>query len=372
VQGAEPGDARACDLYDYDAEDRTLTDLTTDANPADTQGAALQGVIGVSRNGSYVYFAAKGQLLPGSGRTFAENVAQGGSANIYLAHAGQLKYVTNLTDIDVKESLVREPLNLTARVDSSGTHLLFESRSNIVGYENSGASEAYIYSADSNQISCVSCRSDERPPKVRPFTADRRLPRMTGAFGVSLHYGRSINADGSRVFFSSEDALAPGAIEGHENVYQWENGTVRLLVSEGQFWDSSASGDDVFLATPQQLDPHDVDHEMDLYDLRVDGGFPPPPPPPTPCDPIAGQCQGPESPAPGAPDVSSQGFTGPGNPKPKPPKKHKKHHDKKKHHKKRHKKQNPKKHHDKTTKPNDASRSRGVGQAGNDNPGGSK
>jgi SMP-30/Gluconolactonase/LRE-like region len=380
---AEPGAAVACDLYDYNVEAGTLTDLTTDANPADSQGAALQGVVGASRDGSYVYFAAKGQLVPGRGKTYAQNASGGGSSNVYLAHAGQLTYVVNLTDADLvgnglvprpgapavesEGSLVRDQNHLTARVTPSGSHLLFQSRSNITGYESSGAAEAYIYSAASNELSCVSCRADGQVPIIYSSFLNSVLGSgFGGGAGLALHYVSPMSDDGSRVFFTSRDALAPGAVEGQKNVYEWENGLVNLLASEAEFKDASANGDDVFITTPRQLDAHDTDHDSDLYDLRVDGGFPPPPPPAVPCDPTAGQCQGPETSAPGAPGISSQSLTGPGNPKPKAPKKHGKHH-KKKHHKKKHhkKKHHKKKHHNASTK-------RGAGRPGNDNRGGAK
>jgi hypothetical protein len=38
--------------------------------------------------------------------------------------------------------------------------------------------------------------------------------------------------------------------------------------------DASASGNDVFFVTRGQLVPQDQNEKMDLYDARVDGGFP--------------------------------------------------------------------------------------------------
>ncbi len=58
---------------------------------------------------------------------------------------------------------------------------------------------------------------------------------------------------------------------------------------------TDASGGDVFFYTEDQLVPQDVDTDTDIYDARVDGGFPPPAAAPE-CS--GDNCQGPLSPAP--------------------------------------------------------------------------
>ena len=58
------------DLYSFDVGSgqltNQLTDLTADANPINPNGAAVQGVLGASDDGSYVYFVALGVLAPGA------------------------------------------------------------------------------------------------------------------------------------------------------------------------------------------------------------------------------------------------------------------------------------------------------------------
>ena len=113
----------------------------------------------------------------------------------------------------------------------------------------------------------------------------------------------NLTADGSRAFFTSRDALAPGAVEGQTNVYEWNRGVTRLVYSGRSDFDASsgpatelfgvsASGDDVFIRTTASLDPRDDDGAYDLYDFRVDGGLPRPAEPPESCAPLAGACQG--------------------------------------------------------------------------------
>ena len=64
--------------------------------PPTAKAPQVQGAVAVSDDGSHVYFAALGQLVPGKGRTYAQNVAGEGSANVYLAHEGGVSYVTTL------------------------------------------------------------------------------------------------------------------------------------------------------------------------------------------------------------------------------------------------------------------------------------
>ena len=58
---AAPG---APDLYEFDTETRRLTDLSEDRNAG--AHADVQGVVGASEDGSYVYFVAGGALVSGA------------------------------------------------------------------------------------------------------------------------------------------------------------------------------------------------------------------------------------------------------------------------------------------------------------------
>ena len=84
--------------------------------------------------------------------------------------------------------------------------------------------------------------------------------------------------DGSRLFFSSPDALA-GVAGGSVKVFEYEDGTIQLISGaeaggEAVFLDASASGNDVFFATRERLAATDTDQLIDVYDARVDGGLP--------------------------------------------------------------------------------------------------
>ncbi|HWM62524.1 MAG TPA: hypothetical protein VNP96_00860 [Solirubrobacterales bacterium] len=341
-----PIEQKPCDLYAYDVESGDLTDLSADENPADPIGAAIQGTVAIDEDGSHVYFAALGQLIPGKGKTYAQNVTGPGSANIYLSHPGSLSYVTTLSRAGTNDLfgpgdgrdapngvLMRKATRWTAETTPDGSRLLFEASANLADYNSGGFKEAYLYSAETGELSCVSCRLDGLPSQSS--FPDRRLvlPRQL----ILSHRANAMSEDGSRIFFTSPNALAIGGVAGKNNVYEWQDGKVQFLaIAEpsggngmGEYLDASASGDDVFIATKEQLAPQDVDLVADVYDLRVDGGFPVEPPL-VPCQvdeavsllPDQGYCQGPSAPQPPAPGPASAAFQGTGNtstkPKPKP------------------------------------------------------
>jgi hypothetical protein len=328
-----------CDLYDYNVNTGSLADLTPDTNPSDTQGAQVTGVYGASDDGSYIYFAAQGQLVAGKGQTFAQNQVNG-HFNLYVAHAGALSYVGenvgSSEDESYESSFVTEAAySLQSRVSPSGKYLVFHSKVNLTPYNSGGASELYRYSAPEGSVQCVSCRTDGQLPHgsqyqfLRPDPLDQQ---------IDSYFPRAISDDGRQVLFTTSDKLTPDAIEGNpgpglkgENAYEWHDGVVRLLAAHGNALDMSADGSDVFVITKESLVPQDQDFQPDIYDFRLDGGFPYFPP--EPCDPLSeNSCQGtPPTPPPPTTDPASSTFTGPGNPavsnpKAKHPKKHHKHH----------------------------------------------
>ena len=325
------GTGLACSLYDYDIDAGTLTDLTATTAPGNTKGAAVEGVVAVDEDGSHVYFAAFGQLVPDQGSTYQQNTASG-TINIYLAEEGALSYVTTIFTADLGRgtdaqneapgasgNLVRLPYLWSAQTTPDGKKLLFTSARNITGYESGGAIEAYLYSVGTEEIVCVSCRLDGElsvAASAGSPAGDQPIRSAIGGMQSGYNTPRSLSKDGSRVFFTMPDALAPGATEGERNLYEWRKGVVHWLVTfaDGRksfFTGASADGADVFVATSEQLDPHDTDFVRDLYDIKVEGGFPPPDPNPVPCDPAADQCQGPATPGPNAAVPAS--VTGPGN-----------------------------------------------------------
>ena len=329
-EGASGEEDAGSDLYRYDAETGALTDLTVDT--MDPDGADVQGVVGSSEDGSYVYFVADGHL---------GGDAKSGEPNLYLWHgpaggSGTVTYIATLrapTSEEVKDiegmrtetfeyhsdlaDWTSRPTESQAYVTPDGRHLAFMSVEPLTGYDNEDQTtgqadhEVFEYSAESGQLVCASCGAADVRPLGSAFIGAKLGERVSTPF----HQPRSLSDDGSRLFFSSPDPLVPGISGGSTRVFQYEGGSVQLISGTESgagavFVDASASGDDVFFATRERLVPSDTDELVDVYDARVGGGLPDPREP-MPCQ--GGACREPLSPQPSVSAPASALFTGIGN-----------------------------------------------------------
>jgi hypothetical protein len=278
------------DLYDYNTETRALTDISADSNPSDLGGAQVKGVLGLSQDASYVYFSALGQL-PASNSAGSNSEAENnrhGESNIYVWHDGRLGYVATMSP---ENNLLRRGIVLSSRVTPDGRYLLLSSPKKLTMYNNINAEgrpveELYLYSAQTESLTCISCN----PGGARPLGGSE-----TSIEGFNNGYApRNLSDDGDQVFFTSSDSLAAGATAGR-NAYEWERegvgsctesearapaeysgGCIYLLAAGGSLLDASANGDGVFVASHLSFVAQDTDGSEDVYEVRVDGGFPAP------------------------------------------------------------------------------------------------
>lgn len=380
------------DLYRYEpnlAEPEgtgTLTDLTAD--PGTENGADVQGVLGVSKNGSRAYFVANAVLDDAEEATLGTCegtvVSTSGSCNLYLwEEGGQITYVArlkggNLPSTDTA-NWTGTPLGVfgssaeykekTARLSDDGATLLFRSTEKLSGFDNEGVPELYRFQVgDPTGVRCVSCPLGGEAEEG-PQLGSNSFPGM-GPLGAIPMTSRNLSADGAKVFFETTEALLPTDTNGEQDcpitltvracmdTYEWEapeagsckenpsnynplNGGCIYLISSGKsefpsmLADASASGNDVFFFTRQSFVGQDEDELQDIYDARVGGGLASQDPPPAnPCgSPEA--CHGPVSPPPVESTPGGATFVGPGNPAPKhKAQKGKKHKAKKHKHKK--------------------------------------
>jgi hypothetical protein len=296
------GDRAHQDLYMFDIEQNRLSDLTIDGNPG---GAQVKGVLEASEDGSFVYFVADG-ALPDTGAVAGHN-------NLYMWHEGEARFIGILSNNDSGHAGFHEPVvahdwdsstgDRTARTTADGQRLLFMSSESLTGYDNRDANtgvpdeEVYLYDATVNRLTCLSCRTDgARPigPSGFPGGTPWRAVDERGSYQP-----RVLSADGNRVFFDSYDALSPQDTNSAQDVYEWEragigtckreDGCVTPLTDvtstgDSSVVDASANGDDVFFITRAELVAQDTDQLRDLYDARVDGGFPAPPQSATLCE----------------------------------------------------------------------------------------
>ncbi len=319
------------DLYEFDVDSQTPSLIAHE----------VLGVLGGSNDLSYVYFVSKDDLAPG---------ATAEKPNLYMDHNGAMTLVATLSGFDVGQvieaynTLAYTPLDRFFRVTPDGRHIAFQSNAALTAYDNTSSNigkpavEVYLYGADSNQLTCISCS----PSGARPHTAPLHEPFRSKSFIYGgkesafwaawlptsrrgTYSPRALADDGSRVFFNSFDPLVPEDTNGSQDVYEWEaNGTGSCAKAEGcismlstgesqddsEFIDANAGGRDVFIRTNASIDPRDTGL-IDIYDVREEGGFPPPPPPPPPC--LGDACQSVPEPQ-HDPTPASADFKGAGNP----------------------------------------------------------
>jgi hypothetical protein len=168
----------------------------------------------------------------------------------------------------------------------------FRGRDGYAGYDHGTCGggpcrEFFLYSAASGRLVCVTCN-----PLSRVATADAQTDVLAGGAGSPplQHLSHALSDDGSRVFFSTPEALVAQDSNGKWDAYEYDVATATLhLISTGKdpadsyFMDASPDGRDVFFTTRERLVGWDIDQNYDLYDARVDGGFPEPVAPPVPC-----------------------------------------------------------------------------------------
>lgn len=379
-----------------EGEECKLKDLSV-APPIEVNGKlkaqsadVVGNVLATSSDGSRVYFVANAVLTKEAGPRGGH--AESGSCgeaknpeavcNLYMVQYNQAKgewekpkFIALLSQQDEPDwappaSGGTSLWNLTAKASSDGRYLTFMSQRELTGYNNVDqagkvpAEEVFLFDAQENHLSCVSCNPSGAPPRgvfdgevtgegsgllVDPSAKIWQnhwlagsIPGWTPLATTLAPYQSRYLLDDGRVFFNSADPLV-GPFEGQrtlrtelvngtttsvgiENVYEYkplgvggcenEKGCVALISSgtsehESSFLDANPSGHDVFFLTIEQLSPADVDQTYDAYDARVCPCIQPPPPPPPPCSGEASCRTGPPSvPGFGLPGTST--FSGPG------------------------------------------------------------
>jgi hypothetical protein len=274
-------------LYRYDAQAETSTPIA----------AGVQGVLGASVDGAYVYFQdATGLEQWHSGTTVT--VAAGADA--------------------AKPSDYQPPASGTARVSADGLHLAFLSAAEIPPFDNLNAdtklpdTELYLYGPPPGgggvQLVCASCN----PTGERPHGSSS-IPGALVNGSTTAYKPRVLSAGGNRLFFDSADKLVIPDSDSRPDVYEWEAkgvgdcsrspGCVTLIsggrTDGGLFIDASADGGDAYFLSGETLTPNDPG-SIDIYDARVGGGFAIPE---TPIACIGDACQAlpspPDDPTPG-------------------------------------------------------------------------
>jgi hypothetical protein len=325
------------DLYRFDLEGEATTLIA--------HHVVRSSILGASADASYVYFASTDEM---GGQNNEGDSAQAGKPNLYLYHKGEVRFIGTLAAQDISGAaspIEREPRFHLARVSPDGTHAAFMSSAPLTHYDNTDAAsletcgkpkglcdeEVFLYDATAvggqGRLICASCNpSGSRPAGATifvgalPLQAAGEIPAPEN----TLYATRVLSDDGSRLFFTSSDALVARDTNAQQDVYEWEaagtggcsaksatfsasaQGCIDLISSgqsarSSEFVDASPNGDDVFFTTLSSLQPQDYGL-VDVYDARTGGGLPPPPPGIEECE--GEGCQSPPGP-PEAPTPSS-------------------------------------------------------------------
>jgi hypothetical protein len=311
------------DLYLYDftkPAGKRLSLLSEDLDPEAPEGAAIAansagnvpnagGVLARSDSLDRVYFVAENQIVAGAPE------APGPKLYVWddTGASPQVRFIAALSPEDarawdgssVQESQIIKP----ARISSNGRYIAFVSAAKLAGVDHDGQPDVYRYDAQAQELACVSCSSDASPSQ-----GSIRFDQSRIGENIVNHLPRNVS-DMGQVFFQTSRGLVPADSNGMVDVYEYENGGLFLLSGgsgseDSYFLDASASGNDVFFDTRDQLVGWDEDANYDAYDARAGGGLPEPPLAGPPCE--GDSCQ-PAPVLPNDPTPASLTFNGPGN-----------------------------------------------------------
>ena len=341
------GGDSSTNIYEYDFEPPAGQPKVVRASGGDSTVedpvAGVEGVVRTSEDGSHVYFVAHGVLTktPNGRGQFARE----GSNNFYVFErdaqypTGRTEFISDLPDADSalwSEEGDFEGSEHKADLTPEGRFLVFVSSGDLTPDDTSSQPQVFEYDSQSGALLRVSIGEDGyndngnndaiEPDGVAKISAPNFVfydnPRQYWS-------GLTMSANGAYVFFASSLALTPQAsndeqIESEEagrfvnvmNIYEYHDGNVYLISdpTEGGAYDrllgTDASGADVFFEAGGKLVPQDVTLQKNVFDARIDGGFPAPANPPA-CS--GDGCQGPLSAAPVLLSPGSEFQAGGGN-----------------------------------------------------------
>lgn len=270
--------------------------------------------VGISDDGSYVYFLGEERLLPSQ-----QNLPPASfGPYLYVWHDGAVRYITTHEDEGLKGQGAMwgekdRASGRSFRMTADGRSAVFGSRDPEalarLGYDNQqghggkctdsglehggGATEDFFnpcdevlyYDYDADRLVCVSCApTGARPMGDAGFSAEKMVdaasvwPQSQAVFAQYL--SNALSRDGRFIFFDTPDALVPSDTNHHRDVYEYgtTTGAIHLISGgscdcESDFADASPDGSNVFFSTPQKLVRADIDASNDLYDARINGGI---------------------------------------------------------------------------------------------------
>jgi hypothetical protein len=306
-----------CNLYMFECpshcEDEALASIT-DVSAGDTGGLGprVLGVMGISDDGSSVFFVARG-VLTGANREGV--VPSPGGDNLYVyrpdgSGGGHVAFVGTLAPSDAASW--NSGIGGVANLTPDGRFLVFTSHRGLTKDVTrvEGPAQVYRYDADSEVLMRVSIGEGGFDNNGNGGLGDARIAEPVAQLPSDGRSDPTMSDDGGLVFFESPVGLTPGALNDvpvkenpgvfAENIYEWEADGAQpsegaaacgepagcvWLISDGrdvtersnnsssELFGVDSSGRNVFFETADQLVAGDTDSQMDMYDARVGGGF---------------------------------------------------------------------------------------------------
>jgi hypothetical protein len=261
------------ELYEYNWGTGASTDLTAGHGPGDSSAGVQEPPLGVSEDGSYVYFVADG-VLSRTANANGETATPGGcvfgregvTCNLYVVHYSggaweAPRFIATLSSADEASWYEHgtkgapELGQMSSRVSPNGRFVAFMSERSLTGYDNidtySGQpdEEVYVYDALTGRLACASCDPtgarpvgvhDTEQPGPRRLLVDPHdtwasfnnpaagshwlagsIPSWDKPSNAAVYQPRYLS-DSGRLFFDSPDALVPQDINGLEDAYEYE------------------------------------------------------------------------------------------------------------------------------------------------------
>jgi hypothetical protein len=246
------------DLYRWDEASEKLVDVAPD--PSAPAGAEVQGLVGISSDGSSGYFVAKGELVAGQGTVGSPNLyrfVETSGGGFTITFIATLLTAPPEANVDKRNWSPRtysaqsggkvvstEKPWKTSRTSADGNVLVFTSTASLTGYNNTNSTpgvdcdlstepcaEIYRYSASDNKLTCVSCQ----PQGALPLGSAQLESNVVNSFlgpntSPNVQLTRNLSLDGSRLFFETPDPLVAADTNGSEGCpyYKQSGGGIPL------------------------------------------------------------------------------------------------------------------------------------------------
>lgn len=240
-------------FYEYATEGGGLTFVA-----ADPAGVSSEEIVGSTSDLSYVYFWGKSEATV--------------TPTLFVLHDRLVREVGKV-ELGNYESAAHDQASMSA----DGRFVVFVSGRQLTAYRNEGHPEVYEYDANETQgLRCVSCRPDDGAASGE---ASLMAQQHTGFFGVKAPVQLHDVTSGGAVFFNSTEKLVARDDNSAEDVYEYNDGVVRLISggvgsAPSVLLGISEDGSNVFFFTYESLAGQDTDNGIaDIYDARVGGGI---------------------------------------------------------------------------------------------------